>query len=172
MKPFARNRLCKTNESSNWCMDFVYNLKVWIIRLFSHQIYIMSLSLIYDFIIFRNDGIAPAARMYDPTSLSVFDQSTYTASNPNAGWADVGLLYTPKSCGSGGSAGACTLHVILHDCGTREEPWLPPSTTMSTSASFVVCSCNNPISSSNFLYIESESGSRERIALSVNHSTH
>lgn len=69
----------------------------------------------------------------------LFDQTNFTKMAKGAGWADAGLVYIPATCGSGGSsssssnlgAGSCSLHVIMHDCGTRDAPKLPPPTEMS-----------------------------------------
>jgi hypothetical protein len=61
-------------------------------------------------------------------NLATFDQSLYVKSKSNAGWAAEGLVYVPTAC----KTSECKLHLLLHDCGTRDAPALPPPTTMST----------------------------------------
>ena len=63
------------------------------------------------------------------SSLIPFDQTSFTPQG--AGWADQGLLYIPAACNATPTPPTgCSLHVMLHDCGTRENPTLPAVGTM------------------------------------------
>ena len=53
-----------------------------------------------------------------------FNQTTFATGNQ---WADKGILYVPKNC----EQKQCKLHIILHDCGTRDLPSLPPADQLS-----------------------------------------
>lgn len=63
----------------------------------------------------------PPSKEYKTQNLSALPQ--FEVSPKDAGWAESGLIYIPDTCVV---YGYCKLHVILHDCGTRDEPFLPP----------------------------------------------
>jgi hypothetical protein len=58
-------------------------------------------------------------------NVTTFDQTVFSTA---AQWAKEGLLYIPKGC----KDTQCRLHVMMHDCGTREKHYLPPATELSS----------------------------------------
>ena len=75
--------------------------------------------------------LKPPARAVLPGNLHSFDQRSVNATG--TGWAAEGLVYAPASCKSpcwdppcDPPGAQCKLHVLMHDCGTREAPALPP----------------------------------------------
>jgi hypothetical protein len=72
--------------------------------------------------------LKPPSKEYTPKNLLPLPQSDFIS--PDFGWAEFGLVYIPEDCDLGFLI--CKLHVILHDCGTREEPLLPPAGDMTS----------------------------------------
>tara|TARA_B110000208_G_C11789436_1_gene436893 strand:- start:1479 stop:3599 length:2121 start_codon:yes stop_codon:yes gene_type:complete len=75
-----------------------------------------------------------ARRPHASAALRTFDQRAYladAAKGAAAGWANEGLVYVPSQC----ETGECKLLVLLHDCGTRDAPLLPPAAAMSAEES-------------------------------------
>lgn len=73
------------------------------------------------------DETLVSAGRVQAANLVAFDQGPYIKGFENGGWAEKGLLYLPSAC----RTSDCKLHVMLHDCGTREAPSLPPPAAMS-----------------------------------------
>jgi hypothetical protein len=84
--------------------------------------------------------VAPAGNPM-AENLQKFPQANFTKGG--AGWADEGLIYIPSACkrasntanesGTHTVEAECKLHLLLHDCGTRAAPALPPKGTTSES---------------------------------------
>jgi hypothetical protein len=73
--------------------------------------------------------LKPPARAVLPGNLYSFDQRSVNATGN--GWAAEGLVYAPVSCKADRRVGPntghqCKLHIMMHDCGTRDAPALPP----------------------------------------------
>ena len=82
--------------------------------------------------------LKPPARAAVPANLHTLDQSSVGASAAAGGWAPHGLVYAPAACHApcwkppcDPPGARCRLHVLMHDCGTREAPALPPALSMS-----------------------------------------